>query len=126
MSAILDTVPFDIPDSVSSVLGQSDAFAGRGSDEARCPEPANAESRARRDTVASPYRNDVVDVPPAPPGSLRESLARAGYDGLREINHGGQGVVYEATQRSTKRKVAIKVMHEGMVHFPRGAEAIQA
>ena len=36
-----------------------------------------------------------------------------GYDVLREVTHGGQGVVYQAVQRSTKRKVAIKVMREG-------------
>ena len=36
-----------------------------------------------------------------------------GYDVLREVKHGGQGVVYQAIQRSTKRKVAIKVMREG-------------
>jgi hypothetical protein len=31
----------------------------------------------------------------------------SGYDGLFEIKRGGQGVVYAATQKSTKRKVAI-------------------
>ena len=36
-----------------------------------------------------------------------------GYDILREIHRGGQGVVYQALQRATKRKVAIKVIHGG-------------
>ncbi len=36
-----------------------------------------------------------------------------GYDLLREIHRGGQGVVYEAFQRSTRRRVAVKVMREG-------------
>lgn len=36
-----------------------------------------------------------------------------GYDILREIHRGGQGVVYLATQLNTKRRVAVKVMHGG-------------
>ena len=36
-----------------------------------------------------------------------------GYSILREIHRGGQGVVYQAVQKATKRKVAIKVMKEG-------------
>lgn len=36
-----------------------------------------------------------------------------GYTITREIHRGGQGVVYQALQKSTKRKVAVKVMREG-------------
>ncbi|MBL8744717.1 MAG: serine/threonine protein kinase, partial [Phycisphaerae bacterium] len=36
-----------------------------------------------------------------------------GFDVVREIHRGGQGVVFQAIQRATKRKVAIKVFHEG-------------
>jgi len=36
-----------------------------------------------------------------------------GYQLVREIHRGGQGVVYQAVQQSTKRKVALKVMKEG-------------
>ncbi|MGE3182316.1 MAG: serine/threonine protein kinase, partial [Phycisphaerae bacterium] len=36
-----------------------------------------------------------------------------GYTGLRELRRGGQGVVYIATQVSTKRTVAIKVLAAG-------------
>lgn len=34
----------------------------------------------------------------------------SGYDSLKEIKRGGQGVVYEAVQRSTRRRVAVKVL----------------
>ncbi|MEW6249125.1 MAG: serine/threonine-protein kinase [Planctomycetota bacterium] len=36
-----------------------------------------------------------------------------GYKIIRELHRGGQGVVYQAIQESTQRKVAIKVMREG-------------
>ncbi len=36
------------------------------------------------------------------------------YEILHEISHGGQGIIYQAVQQSTKRKVAIKVLLEGV------------
>ncbi len=37
----------------------------------------------------------------------------AGYEQLRELRRGGQGIVYTGEQRSTRRRVAIKVLLEG-------------
>lgn len=48
--------------------------------------------------------------PPAP--------AMPGYADLCELNRGGQGVVYTAVQRSTSRRVAIKVLHGGAAGSP--------
>ena len=36
-----------------------------------------------------------------------------GYQIVRELSRGGQGIVYQAIQKATRRKVAIKVLHEG-------------
>lgn len=38
--------------------------------------------------------------------------APAGYTLHREAHRGAQGVVFEATQHATKRKVAVKIMHD--------------
>ncbi len=37
----------------------------------------------------------------------------AGFDEIKEIRRGGQGIVFSAIQRSTKRPVAVKVLLEG-------------
>ncbi|MBP7937723.1 MAG: protein kinase [Phycisphaerae bacterium] len=60
--------------------------------------------------------SDAQGAPPLPHAA--DSGAPAidsipGYSIIREIHRGGQGVVYEAVQKTTRRKVAIKVMREG-------------
>ena len=61
------------------------------------PTPPNIGSGGSATVVESPLPEGVI----------------AGYDVVREIHRGGQGVVYQAVQRSTKRAVAIKVLLEG-------------
>ncbi len=39
-----------------------------------------------------------------------------GYALVRELGRGGQGVVFEAIQQSTRRKVAVKLLHEWFLH----------
>lgn len=65
---------------------------------------------AQARAAASPARrgdSSVVSSPIPLPQNF------PGLEVLKEIHRGGQGVVYQAIQRTTKRKVAIKVFHEG-------------
>ncbi|MEZ6232637.1 MAG: serine/threonine-protein kinase [Phycisphaerales bacterium] len=48
-----------------------------------------------------------------PPERLPPPTTFPGYELIREIHRGGQGVVYLALQKTTKRKVAVKVLHQG-------------
>lgn len=50
---------------------------------------------------------------PIPDDLLPADGTFPGYDVIREIHRGGQGVVYQAIQKATKRRVAIKVLHGG-------------
>ncbi len=63
--------------------------------------------RQLRDAGPPPYRpNGTRGVAPRP-----DSIA--GYEIIKEISRGGQGIVYLAIQKSTKRDVALKVLREG-------------
>ncbi|MCC6971424.1 MAG: protein kinase [Phycisphaerales bacterium] len=123
--------PSTPPDPHSSGLGDSGA-AGRGASgpnsggpDAIGPPPSSAPSP---DAPSSNPPSDPSDdalvmdalnqarargkkpapIPIAPPPDIFP-----GYQILREISRGGQGVVYQALSKSTKRKVAIKVLREG-------------
>src|ERR1041384_6574306 len=68
---------------------------------------------------ASPTGSSGVVASPQANAFIRETHnAFAGYDLLTAIHRGGQGVVYEALQQATRRKVAIKVMKEGPLGGP--------
>ncbi len=47
--------------------------------------------------------------------SYGHTPAIEGYDQLQELSRGGQGIVYTAIQRSTRRRVAIKVLLDGQL-----------
>jgi predicted Ser/Thr protein kinase len=90
--------------------------------------PGNGSSGARDDDLLVVRAQQQVqalaalsdDVPLAAAGQAAADDSHrmlpdsfAGYRVLKEIHRGGQGVIYQALQESTKRKVAIKVMREG-------------
>jgi serine/threonine protein kinase len=55
-------------------------------------------------SLAAGVRSRAVDLPPG---------FFPGYDVVREVHRGGQGVVFEAEDRSTGDRVAIKLLHGG-------------
>ncbi len=57
--------------------------------------------------------DQAIKSQPHPTGSgARDSIP--GYKIIRKLSEGGQGVVYQAVQESTRRKVAIKMLREGV------------
>jgi len=68
-------------------------------------------------TVVSDWYSDPGCVLAELQRAHRERAGRPtidGYDDLEELHRGGQGIVYAATQRSTRQRVAIKVLREGI------------
>lgn len=62
---------------------------------------------------ASSDRDDHLTVGRAAESPAHAGLQIEGYEIIREIYRGGQGIVYKAVQESTKRKVAIKILGKG-------------
>jgi len=79
----------------ATAADRPDASAGRGT-----PVAAGAPILA----AAGRARSRAVDLPPG---------FFPGYDVIREVHRGGQGVVFEAIHRAEDRRVAIKLLHGG-------------
>ena len=80
-------------------------------------------SPAAHTTAAPPPEQDPDGVAPPPPAHARAKhgisvSAIEGYRLVRELGRGGQAVVYEAVQKSTTRRVAIKVLTAGRFAGP--------
>lgn len=80
---------------------------------------AQAQIESARDAhsdrqVLEPDSESALDAGRLPGrfGPLRSDSLQ-GYELLQERHRGGQGIVFEATQRATKRRVAIKVLYDG-------------
>ena len=75
------------------------------------------EKRLRGDLVSAAQYSarEVLRVIGIPPMG---GVVIPGYELTRTLSGGAQGVVYQATQTSTRRKVAIKVMKEGPFASP--------
>lgn len=63
--------------------------------------------------AGSPRGLGELRMGPPPTGPGQRVIA--GYEIIEEIGRGGQGIVYRATQVSTRREVALKVLREGPI-----------
>ncbi len=123
-----DLIDAALADAISPHVPSADLSPGRpaamgkrvhaGQDTLRPAPPEEAAASGGRPRTPS----DEETIPFASPAGTRRRPADSnsslpdsisGYQILKEIHRGGQGVVYQAIQKSTKRKVAVKVMKEG-------------
>lgn len=95
--------------------GESDPALGRHVETCnRCRECVS-EVRANNHLIARFARPGASDPPPATTvwSSVEPADLILGYTLGPELHRGGQGIVYEAVQKSTRRRVALKMLRPG-------------
>jgi tRNA A-37 threonylcarbamoyl transferase component Bud32 len=68
-------------------------------------------ARSKENQIEAPLPIDIESPSSSSGHGPRDSIP--GYKIVRKLSEGGQGVVYQAIQVSTRRKVAIKMIREG-------------
>ena len=102
------------------VLDESRTIGASGSDAPPAPHERRERSLPTGPLDDTPPDDKRYGPPPfadepVPIWTDRPATPRIeGYDVLRPLKQGGQGIVYLAVQRSTKRKVALKLLLDGM------------
>ena len=90
----------------------AEALAERLSAAERMLDAARAESGTGNTTAHTEIYNDTLRTSPIHQ-AYSPSMVIEGYDVIRMLHHGGQGIVYQAVQRSTDRTVALKLLLGG-------------
>ena len=107
---IVSCPPLDVLEGIA--IGQR-ASASMESHLAACDSCRAALQRIHEDNqFLCAFAVDGALPTPARAVSFRD-IVIPGYEIVREIHRGGQGVVYQAVQQSTHRDVAIKIMKQG-------------